>query len=94
LPICSVGEQVAFGPGHADLPKDLIPVGQPVLVAGSMGTATWVLRDVNDNPPLASAAHGTGRVMSHRIAKKKESGSQVRDELEAGGFGPIGVLKG
>ena len=80
------GATRAFGPGHPDLPEDLMPVGQPVLVPGSMGTASWVLRGVSDNPAFASAAHGAGRVMSRKKAKQKESGGQVRDQLEAKGI--------
>ena len=80
------GATRAFGPGHPDLPEDLIAVGQPVLVPGSMGTASWVLRGVSDNPAFASAAHGAGRVMSRKMAKKKESGQTVREQLQARGI--------
>ncbi len=80
------GATRAFGPGHPDLPEDLMAVGQPVLVPGSMGTASWVLRGVNDNPAFASAAHGAGRVMSRKMAKKKESGHRVREQLQARGI--------
>jgi tRNA-splicing ligase RtcB len=80
------GATRAFGPGHPDLPEDLRPVGQPVLVPGSMGTASWVLRGVDDNVAFASAAHGAGRVMSRKKAKQQESGGQVLDRLEARGI--------
>ncbi len=80
------GATRAFGPGHPDLPEDLMAVGQPVLVPGSMGTASWVLRGVSDNPAFASAAHGAGRVMSRKMAKKKESGHRVREQLQARGI--------
>ncbi len=80
------GATRAFGPGHSDLPEDLSPVGQPVLVPGSMGTASWVLRGVSDNPAFASAAHGAGRVMSRKKAKRHESGGRVLDQLEAMGI--------
>jgi tRNA-splicing ligase RtcB len=90
------GATRAFGPGHADLPDDLRPVGQPVLIPGTMGTASWVLRGVSDNPAFASAAHGAGRVMSRKRAKREEPGSRVRDELEAAGIsvrpGSVGLL--
>jgi tRNA-splicing ligase RtcB len=76
------GATRAFGPGHPDLPSDLARVGQPVLIPGSMGTASWVLAGVSDNPAFASAAHGAGRVMSRKQAKKQASGQQVRQELE------------
>ena len=80
------GATRAFGPGHADLPDDLRAVGQPVLVPGSMGTASWVLRGVADNPAFASAAHGAGRLMSRSAAKRRASGKEVRKDLEAAGI--------
>ena len=80
------GATRAFGPGHPELPKDLREVGQPVLVPGSMGTASWVLRGVADNPAFASAAHGAGRLMSRKAAKRREAGGAVRRELEAAGI--------
>lgn len=90
------GATRAFGPGHPDLPDDLRPVGQPILVPGSMGTASWVLHGVADNPAFFSAAHGAGRVMSRKAAKKRESGGAVRDRLEAEGIsvrpGSVGLL--
>jgi tRNA-splicing ligase RtcB len=80
------GATRAFGPGHPDLPPDLAGTGQPVLVPGSMGTASWVLRGVADNPAFASAAHGAGRLMSRAAAKRHESGRTVLEDLEAGGI--------
>jgi len=76
------GATRAFGPGHPDLPADLAAVGQPVLVPGSMGTASWVLAGVTGNPAFSSAAHGAGRVMSRKTARAKETGVQVRASLE------------
>ncbi len=80
------GATRAFGRNHPDLPADLASVGQPVLVPGSMGTASWVLRGVVDNPAFASAAHGAGRVMSRHAAKRKEGGGSVRSRLEKRGI--------
>ena len=80
------GATRAFGPGHPDLPEDLRATGQPVLVPGSMGTSSWVLRGVVDNPAFFSAAHGAGRVMSRKQAKGRQPGSRVRDQLEAEGI--------
>ncbi len=80
------GATRAFGPGHPDLPEDLRDVGQPVLVPGSMGTASWVLRGVEGNPAFASAAHGAGRLMSRKKAKSVASGAQVRKDLEGSGI--------
>ena len=90
------GATRAFGPGHPDLPEDLRATGQPVLVPGSMGTASWVLRGLADNPAFSSAAHGAGRVMSRKQARSREPGRLVRDHLEAEGIsvrpGSVGLL--
>jgi tRNA-splicing ligase RtcB len=51
-----------------------------------MGTASWVLRGVAGNPAFASAAHGAGRVMSRKKAKREETGWRVRERLEEGGI--------
>ncbi|MBW3666669.1 MAG: RtcB family protein [Actinobacteria bacterium] len=76
------GATRAFGPGHPDLPPQLRETGQPVLVPGSMGTASWVLKGTSENPAFASAAHGAGRVMSRKQAKGRSSGGDVRRDLE------------
>ena len=75
------GATRAFGAGHPDLPGDLRPAGQPVLIPGSMGTASWVLKGLSDNPVFGSAAHGAGRVMSRKQAKSQSTGKDVRDAL-------------
>ncbi|MEA2023173.1 MAG: RtcB family protein [Actinomycetota bacterium] len=80
------GATRAFGPGHPDLPDGLRSVGQPVLVPGSMGTASWVLRGVTGNPAFDSAAHGAGRLMSRGAAKRRSTGADVRKKLEAAGI--------
>ena len=80
------GATRAFGPGHLELPEDLRPVGQPVLIPGSMGTASWVLVGVAGNPAFATAAHGAGRLMSRKKAKQRETGYEVRRGLEADGI--------
>ena len=51
-----------------------------------MGTASWVLRGVADNPAFATAAHGAGRLMSRSAAKKTRSGREVMGDLEAAGI--------
>jgi tRNA-splicing ligase RtcB len=80
------GATRAFGPGHPDLPAGFETVGQPVLVPGSMGTASWVLAGASGNPAWGSAAHGAGRVMSRKRAKAERRGTDVRAELEAEGI--------
>lgn len=80
------GATRALPPGNPGLAPDLRDVGQPVLVPGSMGTASWVLKGVDANPAFDSAAHGAGRVMSRRKAKQRESGRDVRSALENEGI--------
>ncbi|MCP4248399.1 MAG: RtcB family protein, partial [bacterium] len=80
------GATRAFGPGHPDLAADLADAGQPVLVPGSMGTASWVLKGNAANPAFGSAAHGAGRVMSRKQAKRRAPGQAVRDQLATAGI--------
>jgi tRNA-splicing ligase RtcB len=81
------GATRAFGPGAADLPPEYRVIGQPVLVPGSMGTASWVLvgTDTSMQQSFGSTCHGAGRTMSRSQAKKQVRGDQLRDELERGG---------
>ena len=80
------GATRAFGPDHPDTPLDLRGVGQPVLLPGSMGTASWVLRGVSGNPAFDSSAHGAGRLMSRGVARRRASGAEVRLDLEQAGI--------
>ncbi|MCA9969778.1 MAG: intein-containing RctB family protein [Anaerolineales bacterium] len=82
------GATRAFGPGSAVLPDAYRDIGQPVLVPGSMGTASWVLvgTDGSMAQSFGSTCHGAGRTMSRREAKRSVRGSALRDELEAGGI--------
>ncbi|MCI4429705.1 MAG: RtcB family protein [Burkholderiales bacterium] len=82
------GATRAFGPGHADLPEALRGAGQPVLIGGSMGTASYVLAGTAPSEALAfsSACHGAGRAMSRHQAKKTWQGAQVVDELAGRGI--------
>jgi tRNA-splicing ligase RtcB len=80
------GATLALPPGHDDLPADLSPVGQPVLIPGTMGTASYVLVGVPGGGAFHSTAHGAGRVQSRHQAARGVSGRQLRDELEARGI--------
>ncbi|MCB2189270.1 MAG: RtcB family protein [Deltaproteobacteria bacterium] len=79
------GATRALGPGHPELPTEYRPVGQPVLLPGDMGRASYVLRGtaVADRETFASAAHGAGRVLSRTAAKKLARGRKIEDELAA-----------
>jgi tRNA-splicing ligase RtcB len=82
------GATRAFGPGFEGLPPDLRPLGQPVLVPGSMGTASWVLLGTEGSmaQSFGSTCHGAGRVMSRHAAKRAVRGDQLRSELEGRGI--------
>jgi tRNA-splicing ligase RtcB (3'-phosphate/5'-hydroxy nucleic acid ligase) len=59
--------------------------GQPVIIPGSMGTASWLLVGT-PNEAFASTAHGAGRALSRKAARKTAPGKQVRQVLEAQGI--------
>ena len=82
------GATRAFGPHSAVLPDAYRDVGQPVLVPGSMGTASWVLAGTAGSmaETFGSTCHGAGRTMSRRQAKREVWGEDLRDELEEGGI--------
>jgi tRNA-splicing ligase RtcB len=82
------GATRSFGPGHPDVPEDYRAVGQPVLVPGSMGTASYVLVGAAAamTQTFGSCCHGAGRVMSRAEAKRNVRGERLRGELEEGGI--------
>ena len=82
------GATRAFGPGHPDVPEVLRAAGQPVLIGGSMGTASYVLAGTTESESRAfsSACHGAGRAMSRHQASRTWRGRQVIDELAARGI--------
>lgn len=77
------GATRALPPGHPDLPAELAEVGQPVLIPGSMGTASYVLTGVSGAPAFASSCHGAGRVRSRKQAVRAERGQDPREQLVA-----------
>lgn len=82
------GATRAFGPGHPDLPTVFRESGQPVLIGGSMGTASHVLAGnaVSEALAYSSACHGAGRAMSRHQAHKTWDGRQVIDRLHEQGI--------
>jgi tRNA-splicing ligase RtcB len=82
------GATRAFGPGHPDVPEPFRSVGQPVLIGGTMGTASYILAGTASGMEIAfgSACHGAGRAMSRHAAKKRWRGREVVDELAARGI--------
>jgi tRNA-splicing ligase RtcB (3'-phosphate/5'-hydroxy nucleic acid ligase) len=82
------GATRALGPGHQDLPAGLRDVGQPVLIGGTMGTASYILVGTPESERLSfsSSCHGAGRAMSRHEALRRWRGRQVIDELAARGI--------
>jgi tRNA-splicing ligase RtcB len=82
------GATRAFGPGHPDIPPSLRSVGQPVLIGGTMGTASYVLAGTEESMELAfgSACHGAGRSMSRHQALRQWHGRDVVKELATRGI--------
>ncbi len=82
------GATRAFGPGAPELPDEYKSIGQPVLVPGSMGTASWVLLGTSASMErsFGSSCHGSGRLMSRHEAKRNVRGEQLRRDLEADGI--------
>ncbi len=78
------GATRAFPAGHPELPGAYLDVGQPIIIPGSMGAGSYVLRGGEESMNLSfgSTAHGAGRVMSRTQAKKDYWGGDVQDELE------------
>ncbi len=82
------GATRALGPGHAAIPAALRDSGQPVLIGGSMGTASYILvgTQAGMTQAFGSACHGAGRAMSRHAAHKQWQGRQVIDELARRGI--------
>jgi len=82
------GATRALGPGHPDVPEALRSAGQPVLIGGTMGTASYILAGTRESERQAfsSACHGAGRAMSRHAAKRQWNGRSVLDDLARRGI--------
>jgi tRNA-splicing ligase RtcB len=82
------GATRAFGPGNSSLPPELRSVGQPVLIGGTMGTASYILVGTSESMSLAfgSSCHGAGRCMSRNQATRQWRGRDVVRGLEHRGI--------
>jgi tRNA-splicing ligase RtcB len=80
------GATRAFPAGHEAVPETYRDVGQPVIIPGSMGAGSYVLRggDESMSVSFGSTAHGAGRLMSRTQAKQEYWGGDVQDDLEDG----------
>jgi len=82
------GATRSFGPGREEIPDVYRSVGQPVIIPGSMGTASYILVGTEEAERLSfgSTAHGAGRVMSRHEARRRFRGEKIKEELERKGI--------
>lgn len=95
-PVCvhRKGATRAFPPGHPEVPAAYQAIGQPVIIPGSMGTASWVLvgQPGSMEQSFGTTCHGAGRMMSRTAAVKLAAGRRIDKELE--GIGVIARARG
>lgn len=82
------GATRSFGPGHPDVPEFYRQIGQPVIVGGSMETASYLLVGSQRAMELTmgSTLHGSGRTMSREAAKRKVRGYELMKSMEERGI--------
>jgi tRNA-splicing ligase RtcB len=82
------GATRAFPPGHPDVPLKYRNIGQPVIIPGTMGTASYILLGNQRSMELSfgSTAHGAGRNLSRTQAKKRFYGKEIQDQLASEGI--------
>jgi tRNA-splicing ligase RtcB len=82
------GATRAFPPGHPEVPAVYQSCGQPVLIPGSMGTASYVLVGTEGamRDTFGTTCHGAGRVMSRTAARKSQFAQNARQRLEEQGI--------
>src|SRR2546423_8803435 len=81
------GATRAFPAGHPEVPAAYRGVGQPVIIPGDMGRASWVLvgQPGSMEKTFGTTCHGAGRAMSRTAAVKEAAGRRIDKELEARG---------
>jgi len=82
------GATRSLGKGRKEIPASYRKIGQPVIIPGSMGTASYVLVGTKKAEEISfgSTAHGAGRVMSRHQALREKTGEQVKEELSKKGI--------
>lgn len=81
------GATRAFPPNHQEIPEKYREIGQPVLIPGSMGTASYILHGTEKGEQaFYSTNHGAGRVMSRHAAARRISGQEVVKNLKSKGI--------
>jgi tRNA-splicing ligase RtcB (3'-phosphate/5'-hydroxy nucleic acid ligase) len=82
------GATRSFPPGHPSLPEEYRTTGQPILIPGDMGTASYILAGTEKAmaETFGSTCHGAGRVLSRNAAKKASRGRAIQNELAGKGI--------
>jgi tRNA-splicing ligase RtcB len=82
------GATRAFGPKSPEIPHEYTAIGQPVIIPGSMGTSSYLLRGTTTamQKTWGSTCHGAGRVLSRSKVKKEVRGKDVREHLAGEGI--------
>jgi len=82
------GATRAFPPNHPDVPDKYKEIGQPVLIPGDMGTASYILLGTGKamEETFGSTCHGAGRVLSRKKAIKATGGRNITTELKKKGI--------
>jgi len=82
------GATRAFGPGREEIPNEYREIGQPVMIPGTMGTASYILKGTETamEETFGSTAHGAGRKLSRAGAKREFNGEEVKSLLESKGI--------
>jgi tRNA-splicing ligase RtcB (3'-phosphate/5'-hydroxy nucleic acid ligase) len=81
------GATRAFPPGHPEIPQVYSKIGQPVIIPGDMGRASWVLvgQPGSMERTFGTTCHGAGRALSRKAAIQEAAGRRIDKELEAKG---------
>jgi tRNA-splicing ligase RtcB len=89
------GATRAFPKQHPDLPDKYKPTGQPVMIPGTMGTASYILIGTEKamEETWGSTCHGAGRVMSRKQAIKASANRSISSELAIQGIIVRGVSR-
>lgn len=90
------GATRAFGPGNDDVPSRYRDIGQPVIIPGDMGTASYLMHGtaVAMEETFGSTAHGAGRALSRSKALKMYNGNEIKEQLEKRGIIVMADSKG
>ncbi len=81
------GATRAFAPGMSDIPPEYATVGQPVIIGGSMETGSYLLVGAESGAPTYyTTAHGSGRTMGRRQAKRTYKGADIQNKMRSRGI--------